>query len=272
MAVFSGLLYGLLALFLLYLLLLRCKRRLRRWPLLTQYRYAHRGLHDEAAGIPENSLTAFRRAAEMGYGAELDVHLTRDGRLVVIHDSDLTRLCGVSRQVEEMTAAELSGLRLRGTEEPIPFLEQVLPLFVDRQPLVIEMKVARNSVQLVDALCAALEGYKGDYCVECFDPWALYVLRLRRPDCIRGQLSKKFAGDKHVHPLVGFLAGNLLLNWLSKPDFIAYRYGDRRNLSLRLCRKLYRVQEFSWTITDAQQQKQAEDDGATIIFEGFLPQ
>ena len=182
MAVFSGLLYGLLALFLLYLLLLRCKRRLRRWPLLTQYRYAHRGLHDEAAGIPENSLTAFRRAAEMGYGAELDVHLTRDGRLVVIHDSDLTRLCGVSRQVEEMTAAELSGLRLRGTEEPIPFLEQVLPLFVDRQPLVIEMKVARNSVQLVDALCAALEGYRGDYCVECFDPWALYVLRLRRPE------------------------------------------------------------------------------------------
>ena len=85
-------------------------------------------------------------------------------------------------------------------------------------------------------------------------------------------MSKKFAGDKNVHPLVGFLAGNLLLNWLSKPDFIAYRYEDRRNLSLRLCRKLYRVQEFSWTITDAQQQKQAEEDGATIIFEGFLPQ
>lgn len=271
MALFSGIFYGLLALFLLYLLLLRCKRRLRRWPLLTQYRYAHRGLHDAAAGIPENSLTAFRRAAQLGYGAELDVHLTKDGRLAVLHDSDLTRMCGVSGSVEDMTAAELSQLRLDGTDEPIPFLEQVLPLFAGRQPLVIEMKVRRNSVQLVDALCAALDGYSGDYCIECFDPWALYVLRLRRPDCIRGQLSKNFRGDKSVHPLLGFLAGNLLLNWLSKPDFIAYRFADRRSVSLRLCRKLYRVQEFSWTITDPAQQQKAENDGAVIIFEGFLP-
>lgn len=271
MAVFSCIFYGLLALFLVYLLLLRCKRRLRRWPLLTQYRYAHRGLHDMAAGVPENSLSAFRRAVEAGYGAELDVRLTRDGHLAVVHDSDLTRLCGVAKSVEDLTAAELQALRLCGTTEHIPLLEQVLPLFEGRQPLVIEMKIRRNSVQLVDALCAALEPYGGDYCIECFDPWALYVLRLRRPNCIRGQLSKHFSGDRSVHPLLGFLAGNLLFNWLSKPDFIAYRFADRNNCSLRLCRKLYRVQEFSWTITDAQQQKAAEDDGSVIIFEGFLP-
>ncbi|MGM9639038.1 MAG: glycerophosphodiester phosphodiesterase family protein, partial [Butyricicoccaceae bacterium] len=54
---------------------------------LRRYRYAHRGLHDLEKGIPENTLPAFAAAAAKGYGAELDVHMTLDRRLVVIHDS-----------------------------------------------------------------------------------------------------------------------------------------------------------------------------------------
>lgn len=63
------------------------------WETFEHVRFAHRGLH--GPGVPENSLAAFRRAAEAGYGAELDVHLTADGYLAVIHDSDLARMCGV---------------------------------------------------------------------------------------------------------------------------------------------------------------------------------
>jgi hypothetical protein len=100
-----------------------------RWRMLSRYRYAHRGLHDLDAGIPENSLPAFCRAREMGYGAELDVHLTADDRLVVIHDSDLTRLCGTSRIVEDLTLDALRDLRLSGTEQTIPTLEEVLAIF-----------------------------------------------------------------------------------------------------------------------------------------------
>ena len=261
----------LVALFLLWIFLMRCKRRLRRGPLLVQYRYAHRGFHDAAVGIPENSLTAFRRAAELGFGAELDVHLTKDGRLAVIHDSDLSRLCGVEGIVEELDAGQLSRLRLCGTEETIPFLEEVLPLFAGGPPLLIEMKTRHNASALADALTAALEGYEGDYCVESFDPWALYVLRLRNPGCIRGQLSKRFGRNDGVNAVGGFFLQNLCFNWLSKPDFIAYRLEDRQSWALRLCRRFYRVQEFSWTVTTPEQQRHLEDAGSVIIFEGFTP-
>lgn len=259
------------ALFLLWIFLMRCKRHLRRGPLLVQYRYAHRGLHDLAAGIPENSLPAFRRAAEQGFGAELDVHLTKDGRLAVIHDSDLSRLCGVEGTVEKMDAEQLSRLRLCGTDQRIPFLEEVLPLFAGGPPLLIEMKTRRNAAPLVDALTAALADYRGDVCVESFDPWALYVLRLRKPDCIRGQLSKRFGPSDGINAVGGFFLQNLCFNWLSKPDFVAYRLEDRKSWALRLCRRFYRVQEFSWTVTTPEQQRQLEEDGSVIIFEGFTP-
>ena len=91
------------------------------WERLDGFRYAHRGLH--GCGVPENSLAAFRRAAEAGYGAELDVRLTKDGRLAVIHDATLDRVCGVSGRAAELTAAALSALRLeagtpdRGAED-----------------------------------------------------------------------------------------------------------------------------------------------------------
>lgn len=85
------------------------------------------------------------RAAEAGYGAELDVHLTRDGRLVVIHDGDLERMCGVPGRVAEKTAEELAALRLAGSEEHIPLLEEVLPLFAGRAPLVVELKTDRTA-------------------------------------------------------------------------------------------------------------------------------
>ena len=63
--------------------------------------YAHRGLHKIDKSIPENSLPAFEAAARIGYGVELDVHLTLDDELVVFHDDDLKRICGVEGKVEE---------------------------------------------------------------------------------------------------------------------------------------------------------------------------
>lgn len=266
------LLLGSTGLFLLWLLSMYSGCRLRGRPLLTRYRYAHRGLHDLRASIPENSLPAFRRAADLGYGAELDVRLTADGRLAVIHDSSLLRSCGIDRFVEDMTAGELSRCRLFGTEETIPYLEDVLPLFAGGPPLLIELKTRHNASGLVQTLCAALDGHPGDFCVQSFDPRALYVLRRRRPDVIRGQLSERFRDNSSVHPVGKFLLANLCLNFLSKPDFIAYRFTDRRALSLHLCRKIYGTREFSWTITCRKHLTAAEADRATVIFEGFLPQ
>ena len=143
-------------------LLLRPRRGQPGWEAMEGVRFAHRGLHDMDLGVPENSMTAFRRAVESGFGAELDVHLMADGRLAVVHDSDLTRICGKKVLIEDMTAADLSGYPLQGTTETIPLLEDVLELFAGRAPLIIELKAERgNAAALTDAVMARLEGWQG---------------------------------------------------------------------------------------------------------------
>ena len=96
-------------------LLLRCRRGHPGWKLLRQYRYAHRGYHDKPH-IPENSMAAFHRAIENGFGAELDVHLLKDGHLAVIHDASLKRTAGADVLVEDLTSEELKAYRLEGTD------------------------------------------------------------------------------------------------------------------------------------------------------------
>ena len=108
--------------------------------------YAHRGLHCSADSVPENSLAAFRRAIRHGYGAELDVHLLRDGTLAVFHDSDLKRMTSVTGVLEDCTAQDLAALHLAGTPETIPQLCEVLSLYEGTGlPLVVELKSYRGN-------------------------------------------------------------------------------------------------------------------------------
>ena len=173
----------------LFLLMLRCRREHPGWKLLRQYRYAHRGYHDKPH-IPENSMAAFRRAIEHGYGAELDVHLMKDGRLAVIHDASLKRTAGADVLVEDLTAEELKQYRLEGTQEQIPLLEGVLALFQGKTPLIIELKAERgNHAQLAEATCTMLDRFRVNYCIESFDPRCILWLKKHRPLIVRGQLS-----------------------------------------------------------------------------------
>lgn len=239
---------------------------------LLQTRYAHRGLHDISQGVPENSLEAFRRAANAGFGAELDVHLTRDGRLAVLHDSNLQRACGVAAAVEDLDATQLANCRLFGTDHGIPFLEDILPLFAGRAPLLIEIKThRRNGPALAAALCQALEGQTGPFLVESFDPRALRALRKLQPDLPRGQLSKNFHKDHSCGIFPAWLLGHLFCNFLSRPDFVAYRFADRKCWSLRLCHRLFGMGVMLWTILSQEDLQTAEAESAAGIFEGFLP-
>ena len=87
---------------------------------------AHRGLHDHANGVPENSLPAFQRAVDRGHAIELDVHITADDRLVVFHDNKLERMTGVPGYLEEWTLQDLKKLRLLGTDARIPTVDELL--------------------------------------------------------------------------------------------------------------------------------------------------
>ena len=109
--------------------------------------YAHRGLWNEQ--IPENSLSAFARAVEAGYGIELDLRRTRDGRIVVFHDENLLRMCGVDARVRDLSLDELRQLRLKGSNETIPTFSEVLRLIGGRVPLMIEIKGERADEKLL---------------------------------------------------------------------------------------------------------------------------
>ena len=255
-------------------LLLRCRRGHPGWKLLRQYRYAHRGYHDKPR-LPENSMAAFRRAIENGFGAELDVHLLKDGRLAVIHDASLKRTAGADVLVEDLTSEELKAYRLEGTDERIPLLDEVLALFAGKTPLVVELKPERgNHAELAAATCALLDQYRVDYCIESFDPRCLIWLRKNRPEIIRGQLSAQFLrhGETAGHgKLTMWLLGNLMTNIAVQPDFIAYQFQDRKNPALGWCRKFYKVQEIDWTIRTKEEMQAAEQEGNLVIFECFDP-
>ena len=157
---------------------------------LREWSYAHRGLHGD--GAPENSMAAFRKALEGGFGAELDVHLMKDGNLAVIHDASLYRTAGVDVRIEDLTAEELSNYHLEGTAERIPLFSDVLAMFDGKAPLIVELKTEENHEKLCQVACELLDHYSGDFCVESFDPRCIIWLRKHRPNYIRGQLAENF--------------------------------------------------------------------------------
>lgn len=264
----------LVVLFLLWVLALRCRKNHPAWDTLRKFRYAHRGLHNSAQGIPENSMAAFRLAAEHGYGIELDIHLTRDGRLAVIHDNSLLRTAGVDVKAKDLTAEELSQYRLEGTDEKIPFLEEVLPLFEGKAPIIVELKVEGNSAALAKAACDLLDQYKVDYCIESFHPQAILWLKKNRPEICRGQLSQNFLRSEEGTGLgkaADFAMTNLLTSFLTVPDFIAYNHQHRDNASLSLSKVFWQAQEVSWTIRTPEDMARCESKGSLSIFEQFKP-
>ena len=256
------------------LLLLRCRRGASGWEHFEHRRYAHRGLHNAADGVPENSLAAFRRAIRHGYGAELDVHLLRDGSLAVFHDSDLKRMTGTDGVLEDCTAQDLSSLHLAGTAETVPQFCEVLSLYESTGlPLVVELKPLRgNHNALTERAVRELDRFHVPYCMESFDPRCLRWLRKHRPDLLRGQLSADFLRDRSDRGLpMDFLAAKLLMNFYGLPDFLAYRFEDRAKAPLRFCRRVFGAHIFYWTVRSRAELDIAEREGAQAIFEGFDP-
>lgn len=261
----------LILLSLLYLLALRGRTGMAGVGELKKWKYAHRGLHN--ARRPENSMAAFRAALEHGYGVEFDLHLLSDGSLAVLHDSDMERMTGRKEIIENLTAAQLKDYRLNGTDETIPEFRQLLELFDGKVPLIIELKAYKgNAYALTETACKMLENYHGPYCIESFDPYVVYWLRKNRPEIIRGQLAYNSLRAKNGFPLpVRFVTTYLLENFLTRPDFVAYEYESRKNLSVFLCRKFWRLLGVSWTLKTRDMYNTAVGEDWLPIFEQFEP-
>ncbi len=223
---------------------------------------AHRGLWSES--IPENSLPAYKKAAEKNYPVEIDVYLTKDNVIVSFHDDTLSRMTGQDGHVWDYTYDELQAFRLNGSEHTIPRLSEILALCENRSPLLIEIKDQPNGKFLVEKLVSALKKYEGEFAVQSFNP--LYIAKIRKlaPEFIRGVLATtevgmlKSAIKRHI-------VKNMSLNFLAKPDFVSYNYKGYplpdRKVKNKVC--------LAWTVTSYEIWDKIKPYVDNIIFEGF---
>lgn len=232
--------------------------------------YAHRGLWNER--IAENSMPAFIGAIRKGYGIELDVQLSRDKQIMVFHDSDLKRMCGVNRRVSDLTCAELKMLRLAGTDQTIPTLAEVLALVKGKVPLMIEIKGEKADAALNVRLAWLLDSYRGAFCVISFSPLILSWFKNYRPCYARGQLVTKVTKTQRKGSrLVAFLLSHMLTNVLSRPDFISVRLSVRKRPSVLFCTRVLRLPCFVWTVRTPQEFRDCRRTGVFAVFEKIRP-
>lgn len=257
---------------LIFLMLIKPNKRREATSFFAEYKYAHRGLFDNDKAIPENSLSAFRKAKENSFGVELDVQLTADKKVVVFHDGSLKRMCGDDKMLYTLTYDELYNYNLMNTDEKIPLFIDVLSLLGDT-PIICEIKIytSNSDISVCELVTDILKNYHCRLCIESFNPLAVRYFHKNNPNIVRGQLSMNFLKvENGIGKLTGFILKNLLLNIITKPDFIAYRHTDKKCFSFSVCKKLFKPLTFAWTVKS----KEEETDSSSfdsIIFEGYIP-
>ena len=233
-----------LILFYFYLIWPRLSRKRQIRPFLHTM-FAHRGYHCIEKGIPENSIPSFRAAISHGYGIELDVHLTSDGKLVVFHDDDLSRICGRPETIESLPLKELQSCRLQNTNETIPLFTDVLSLVGGQVPLLIELKIPKSSLGICEKTWEILKNYNGPYMVQSFntldhlpEPWILT-----------------------------FVVKHLLGNVLGRPDFISYKLADLPMFEVWFLKHILHLPVAVWTLRTPDALKKGKRHYDMQIFE-----
>jgi glycerophosphoryl diester phosphodiesterase len=220
--------------------------------------FAHRGLH--GPGVPENSRAAFEAAIRLGHGIELDVQASAHGEPAVFHDDRLDRLTERTGPVCGLVAAELRRIRLRGSDEAIPLLEEILALVDGRVPLLIEAKARGPAYhQLCYWVAGLLRSYGGPVAVMSFNPRVPRWFSIHAPELLRGLVV-----TENRAPSRGRLKRRLS-RWWARPDFLAY---DIRDLPSRSAQGL---PVLTWTVRSRDDRARAERHADQIIYEA-VPQ
>lgn len=258
----------------LYLLAIMPKlRRNQDCKKLDGWLYAHRGLHNNKSKAPENSLKAFALAIKNGYGIELDVQLTKDFIPIIHHDYHLRRSCKIDYKISEHDYEEIKEFDLYKSKQKIPTLNEVLKLVDGKVPLIIELKIPWQAAKLCKIVSKILKDYKGIYCIQSFNPFGLMWYKKHQPGVVRGQLATDFNKEKvEGDKLQYFILKNMLMNFLAKPDFIAYHHVYKRGLSFTICRKLYRAKAIAWTIQSQEELEDCRNYYELFIFDSFTPE
>ena len=237
---------------------------------------AHRGLHDRAAGVIENSLSAARAAIAGGFAIECDVQLTADGEAVVFHDFALDRLTGASGPVAGRSAAELGAIALSGSAgDRIPTLGALLATVGGRVPLICEVKSRFDGdMRLANRVLAVAAGHAGPLAVKSFDPAVVTHLRACAMPNPLGIVAEASYGDPEWAALAPERRADLAaLSHVgdTRPDFLSWRVHDLPHAAPALFRAALGRPVMVWTVRTADQRQRAARWADQMVFEGFAP-
>jgi glycerophosphoryl diester phosphodiesterase len=242
---------------------------------LTAKPIAHRGLHDAALGLIENTAGAMRAAIAAGYGIETDVQLTADGEAMVCHDDVLGRLTEGEGRLDRMTAAELQRVPFRGSTEHMMTLGELCDLVGGRVAMLVEIKSRFDGNGSLPARVAdVLAGYRGPVAAMSFDPNQLAALRHMAPRLVRGIIAAKYRPHPYWDVMPAWMRhgmGYLLTAFAAQPQFVAYAVADLPALAPAFARRVLGLPLLTWAVRTEAERQRAARWADQMIFEGFRP-
>jgi len=239
---------------------------------LTARPFAHRGLHDAAAGVIENTTTAFTAAIDGAYGIECDVQVSADGKAMVYHDDALGRLTEGEARLATLTTAALKAVRFRTTGDRMITLGDLCELVAGRVPLLVEVKSQFDGdTRLVRRVAEVLGGYRGPAAAMSFDPAVVTVLRSLAPGLVRGMVAESCHNWDKLSRLQRWRLAHLLHGGSTRPHFVAYAVRDLPAPAPLIARSLFGRPLLAWTVRSGDERRRAARWADQIIFEGWRP-
>jgi glycerophosphoryl diester phosphodiesterase len=236
---------------------------------------AHRGLHDAANGIIENTAGAVRAAIAAGYGIEVDVQLSADGEAMVHHDDVLGRLTDGEGRLDSFSAAALKRIPFRGSDEHMMTLGDLCDLVGGRVTMLVELKSRFDDDRRLPLRVAdILTGYRGPAAPMSFDPRQLVVLRDKSPGLTRGVVAAKYRPHPYWDLMPAWMRygmGYLLTAFTARPQFVAYAITDLPALAPLLARHVLGMPLLTWAVRTPVERQRASRWADQMIFEGFRP-
>ena len=230
---------------------------------LTARPIAHRGLHDSNNKIWENTLPAFSAAIAGNYAIECDVHLTKDGEVIVFHDDVLDRLAGREGRICDLTLAQATALTIGTTQDHPPSLRQMLDLIAGRVPVVIELKgIEGQDEGLVAAVAKELKDYQGDAAIMSFDHHLVRLFRSDAPGIVAG-LTAEGTKPSDIEAHFAMLAYDV--------DFVSYSVHHLPNPFITFFRDVLKRPVITWTVRNPEQKALSDLNAEQITFEAFIP-
>jgi glycerophosphoryl diester phosphodiesterase len=236
---------------------------------------AHRGLHDAAKGIIENSASAVAAAMGKGYAIEVDLQCAANKVPIVFHDETLDRLSAETGPVSALSAEALCAIPLRGTSDRIQSLPALLDLVGGRVPLVLEVKSTWTREGKFEAnIALLLASYPGPVAVMSFDPYSVAAFKEIEPSLPRGLISERFSDRRYWPNLTyaeRFAMRNLLTSVIARPHFIAYDIKALPALAPLIAQHLFGLPLLTWTVRSKEERERALRYADAMIFEGITP-